>query len=104
MLVDAADDWIVEGIQPNDVVVTADIPLAQRCLENGAAALVPKRKSFTEENVGDAVATRDLPAELRSAGTQTSGPALLVKKDRSRFLQELDRVIRAHQRSAASRP
>ena len=96
---DAADDWIVEHIQPHDVVITADIPLAQRCLENGAAALGPKGKSFTEENIGDAVATRDLLAELRSAGTQTGGPSPLRKQDRSRFLQELDKVIRAQQRA-----
>ena len=96
---DAADDWIVEHVVPHDIVITADIPLAQRCLENGAAALGPKGKSFTEENIGDAVATRDLLAELRSAGTQTGGPSPLRKQDRSRFLQELDKVIRARQRA-----
>ena len=101
---DAADDWIVEHIQPHDIVITADIPLAQRCLEKGAAALGPKGKSFTEDNIGDAVATRDLLAELRSGGTQTGGPSPLRKQDRSRFLQELDNVIRAQQRSAALRP
>ena len=99
---DAADDWIVDHIRPHDIVITADIPLAQRCLENGAAALGPKGKSFTVENIGDAVATRDLLAELRSAGTQTGGPSPLRKQDRSRFLQELDKVIQAQQRFAAS--
>ena len=65
---DAADDWIVEHVQPGDIVVTADILLASRCLKQGAAALGPTGKPFTESNIGSAVATRDLLSELRRTG------------------------------------
>lgn len=95
---DVADDWIVDAVEPNDIVITADIPLAQRCLAEGAAVLGPKGKAFTDENIGDAVAVRDLLTDLRSAGARTGGPAPLQKQDRSRFLQALDQAIRAAQR------
>ncbi|MEM1182701.1 MAG: YaiI/YqxD family protein [Acidobacteriota bacterium] len=95
---DAADDWIVEHVEANDIVVTADIPLAQRCLGAGAAVLGPKGKLFTDDNIGEAVAVRDLLADLRSAGTHAGGPAPLQKQDRSRFLQALDETVRAAQR------
>jgi uncharacterized protein YaiI (UPF0178 family) len=90
---DAADDWIVEHVQPHDIVVTADIPLANRCLKAGASVIGPTGKPFTENNIGDAVATRDLLSELRSAGEITGGPPPINKRDRSRFLQQLDEVI-----------
>jgi uncharacterized protein YaiI (UPF0178 family) len=95
---DAADDWIVEHVGPHDIVVTADIPLASRCLKEGARVLGPTGKPFTEDNIGGAVATRDLLADLRSAGEITGGPPPLQKRDRSRFLQQLDEVIQSIRR------
>ena len=70
---DAADDWIVEHVQPHDIVITADIPLASRCLKEGASVIGPTGKPFTENNIGEAVATRDLLSELRGAGEITGG-------------------------------
>jgi hypothetical protein len=90
---DAADDWIDEHVQTDDIVVTADILLASRCLKKGARVIGTTGKPFTENNIGDAVATRDLLAGLRGAGELTSGPAPLTKRDQSRFLQQLDEVI-----------
>ncbi|OQX95693.1 hypothetical protein B6I21_04125 [candidate division KSB1 bacterium 4572_119] len=95
---DAADDWIVEHVQPDDIVVTADIPLASRCLKAGARVIGPTGKLFTENNIGPAVATRDLMYELRGAGEITGGPPPLRKRDRSRFLQQLDEVIQSIRR------
>lgn len=95
---DAADDWIVEHVEPHDIVVTADIPLASRCLKEGARVIGPTGKPFTENNVGSAVATRDLLSELRDAGVRTGGPRPLKKQDRSRFLQQLDETIRSVRR------
>lgn len=96
---DAADDWIVEQVQPFDIVITADILLASRCLKKDAQAMGPSGKPFTQDNIGQAVATRDLLAELRAAGEITGGPPPLKKRDRSRFLQQLDNVIQSIQRS-----
>ncbi len=90
---DAADDWIVEHVRPHDIVVTADIPLASRCLRQGARVIGPTGKPFTEDNIGQAVATRDLLSILRDAGEITGGPPPLKKRDRSRFLQQLDEMI-----------
>ncbi len=90
---DAADDWIVDHVQPCDIVVTADIPLASRCIKRGARVIGSTGKPFTENNIGDAVATRDLLAELRGAGEITGGPPPQNKRDRSRFLHQLDEVI-----------
>ncbi len=98
---DAADDWIVEHVQPHDIVVTADIPLASRCLKKGARVIGPTGKTFTENNIGQAVATRDLLSELRGAGEITGGPPPLKKRDRSRFLQQLDEVIQSIRRKHA---
>ena len=95
---DAADDWIVEHVQPHDIVVTADIPLASRCVKEGARVIGPTGKPFTEDNIGQAVATRDLLSELRDAGEITGGPPPLKKRDRSRFLQQLDEVIQSIRR------
>jgi len=96
---DAADDWIAEHVQAHDIVVTADIPLASRCLEKGARVLGPTGKPFTEDNIGSAVATRELLAGLRAAGEITGGPPPMQKKDRSRFLQQLDNVIQSIRRA-----
>jgi len=95
---DAADDWIVEHVQPHDIVVTADVPLASRCVKEGARVIGPTGKPFTEDNIGQAVATRDLLSELREAGEITGGPPPLKKRDRSRFLQQLDEVIQSIRR------
>jgi uncharacterized protein YaiI (UPF0178 family) len=95
---DAADDWIAEHVQADDIVITADIPLASRCLKGGARVVGPSGKPFTEENIGGAVATRDLLSELRGAGEITGGPPPLKDRDRSRFLQKLDQVIQSIRR------
>ena len=95
---DAADDWIVEHVQPDDIVVTADIPLASRCIREGAHVIGTTGKPFTENNIGSALATRDLLSELRGAGEITGGPPPLEKRDRSRFLQTLDEVIQSIRR------
>jgi uncharacterized protein YaiI (UPF0178 family) len=95
---DAADDWIVEHVQPHDIVVTADILLASRCLKKDARVIGPTGKPFTDNNIGEVVATRDLLAVLRDAGKVTDGPPPLKKRDRSRFLQQLDEVIQAIRR------
>jgi uncharacterized protein YaiI (UPF0178 family) len=95
---DAADDWIVEHVQAHDIVITADIPLASRCLQKGARVIGSTGKPFTEVNIGEAVATRDLLSDLRGAGEITGGPPPLTKRDRSRFLQQLDQVIQSIRR------
>jgi uncharacterized protein len=95
---DAADNWIVEHVHPDDVVITADIPLAGRCLKKGARVLGPTGKPFTGDNIGQAVATRDLLSELRGAGEITGGPPPLKSSDRSRFLQQLDEAIQSIRR------
>jgi uncharacterized protein YaiI (UPF0178 family) len=96
---DAADDWIVEQVQPLDIVITADIPLASRCIKEGARVIGPTGRPFTEDNIGQVVATRDLMSELRGAGEMTGGPPPIVKRDRSRFLQKLDEIIQSIQRT-----
>jgi uncharacterized protein YaiI (UPF0178 family) len=90
---DAADDWIVEHVQADDIVITADIPLASRCLKEGALVIGSTGRPFTERNIGQVVATRDLLAELRGAGEITGGPPPLEQRDRERFLQQLDQMI-----------
>ncbi|NQT69028.1 MAG: YaiI/YqxD family protein [Desulfobacteraceae bacterium] len=95
---DAADDWIVEHVDPHDIVVTADIPLASRCLKEEACVIGPSGKPFTEDNIGHSVATRDLLSELRDAGEIAGGPPPLKKRDRSRFLQQLDEMIQSIRR------
>ena len=95
---DVADDWIVEQVQPDDVVVTTDIPLADRCLKKGARAIRSTGKVYTEDSIGEAVAARDLMTDLRSEGMVTGGPPPLQKCDRSLFLQQLDNVIQAVRR------
>jgi uncharacterized protein YaiI (UPF0178 family) len=92
---DAADDWIVEHVEADDIVVTADIPLASRCIKEGARVIGTTGKPFTENNIGSALATRDLLSELRGAGEITGGPPPIERRDRSRFLQELDQVIQS---------
>ena len=95
---DAADDWIVEHVTPHDIVITADILLASRCLKEGASVIGTTGKPFTEDNIGMAVATRTLMSELRETGEITGGPPPMHKRDRSRFLQQLDDVIQSIRR------
>ncbi len=92
---DVADDWIAEHAGEGDIVITADIPLAARCIRNRARVIGTTGRPFTEDNVGGALATRDILSELRGAGAYTSGPPPFEKRDRSRFLQALDTAIQA---------
>ncbi len=101
---DAADDWIVEHVGVHDIVITADILLAGRCLEAGAQVLGPTGKAFTEDNIGSAIATRELMAGLREAGERTGGPPPIGKRDRSRFLQKLDEIIQSIRRVQQREP
>ncbi len=96
---DAADDWIVDRSGPDDIVITADILLAGRCLQEGARVIGPTGKPFTDENIGAAIATRELLAELRVTGEVAGGPPPMDKRDRSRFLQQLDQEIQSIRRS-----
>ena len=91
----AADDWIVEHVSENDIVITGDIPLASRCLEKDARVLGPSGRIFIKESIGEALASRGLLSHLRDLGTLTGGPAPFAKRDRSRFLQRLDETIQA---------
>jgi uncharacterized protein len=92
---DAADDWIAEHIHDNDITVSADIPLAARCLEKNARVLDPKGRVYTKESIGGALANRELMAYLREMGNMTGGPPPFKKRDRSCFLQSLDGLIQA---------
>jgi len=98
---DAADDWIVEHAGRDDIVVSADIPLASRCLKKGSVVLDQRGGAFTEDNIGAALAGRELSAHLRDLGTLTGGPPPFSARDRSRFLHRLDETIRAIQRRNA---
>lgn len=90
---DVADDWIAERVTPRDVVVTADVPLADRCVKAGAAVLAPNGKSFTASSIGMALATRNLMDQLRGSGEVTGGPRPFSPRDRSEFLGALDRAV-----------
>ena len=89
------DDWITEQSGPGDIVITSDIPLAARCIAKQARVLDPKGRVFTEHDIGETLAMRDLLDGLRQDGTVTGGPAPMSDKDRSRFLSKLDEVINA---------
>ena len=90
---DVADDWIAERVGTGDVVITADIPLADRCLKAGAQALKPNGQPFTPDSIGSALAGRTVGEHLRSIGVATSGPPPFGPADRSRFLQALDQAV-----------
>jgi len=94
----AADDWIVAQVASGDIVITADIPLAARCVRRGARVLNPTGGEWSDANVGQALATRDLLAELRDAGATLGGPPPFQARDRSRFLQSLDQMIQSLKR------
>ncbi len=90
---DAADDYIAQRANEHDIVVTADILLAERCLRNGAFVLSPNGKPFNLDMIGGAIATRAIMADLRGGGDQIGGPPPFSKQDRSRFLSNLDEVL-----------
>ena len=93
---DLADIWIAERIGPGDICVTADVPLAARCIERGGAALAPDGQPFTPANIGTRLATRDLMADLRAADPfRPGGGRPFGNADRSRFLEALERMLRA---------
>lgn len=92
---DAADDWIAEHAAAGDIVITADIPLAARCLEKGARVLGTRGQPFTEDSIGDALASRALLSHLRDLGEVTGGPAPFAKRDRSLFLQRLEEIVQS---------
>ena len=96
---DEADNWIAGRVGRGDIVITADIPLASRCVKAGAAAIAPTGRAFTEDSIGMTLATRNLMDSLRSAGEITSGPKAFSPRDRSSFLSALDQAIRRLQRA-----
>jgi uncharacterized protein len=93
---DVADDRIVELVEPGDLVITADIPLADRVVAKGAYAINPRGELYTEENIKDRLATRDLLTELRSGGEITGGPQTFNQKDRRAFADQVDRFLTRH--------
>ncbi len=95
---DVADDWIAEHAGPGDIVITADIPLAARCLKNGAGVLGPTGKPFTEDGIGMALAMRELKGHLRETGEDRGFNSAFTKRDRSRFLGALEEAIQAMRR------
>jgi hypothetical protein len=104
---DAADDWIADHIGHGDIAITADIPLASRCLKKGARVLGPAGKPFTPDNIGTALATRDLHRHLREVSGGETWHAGFAKQDRSRFLGALENeiaAIRRHARNADGNP
>jgi uncharacterized protein YaiI (UPF0178 family) len=97
---DAADKWIAERAGPGDICITQDTVLAANCLKTGAAALRANGEPFTEANIGQALAMRDLMADRRAANplSAATGPKAFTKADRSRFLNSLERMIQAARR------
>ena len=94
-----ADDWITEQTGPRDIVITADIPLAGRCLAKDSRVLDPKGYPFTDRDIGSALAMRELLDNLRKGGEVTGGPAPMAPKDRSRFLSKLDELVNTVRRA-----
>ena len=90
---DVADDWIAERAATGDIVITADIPLADRCLKSGAQALKSNGQPFTPDSIGSALAGRMEGERLRFIGVATAGPPPFSAADRSRFLQALDQAV-----------
>jgi uncharacterized protein len=97
---DAADDWIVEHAGEGDIVVTSDIPLADRCLKRSAAVIGSTGLPFTASSIGMAMANRELMSNLRAMGEVTGGPKPMSQRDRSRFLSALDEAIQKRRRAA----
>lgn len=90
---DAADDWIADNIKPDDIAITSDIPLADRCIKAGATVMGPQGKPFTTDSIGMALAMRDLNAHLRDTGEIKGGGPAFSNKDRSHFLNTLENAI-----------
>jgi uncharacterized protein len=101
---DAADDRIVELAEADDIVISGDIPLASRCIAKGAHVIGHSGRPFTPDNIGSALASRQILSHLRDLGEITRGPRPFEKKDRSRFLQALDTTIQSIRRRAPSAP
>ena len=95
---DTADDWIVERVTGNDIVITEDIPLASRALEKDAQVVSPRGRVFTNDTIGDDLANRELMSHLRESGVISGGPAPFDKRNRSRFLERLDEAVHAVRR------
>jgi len=95
---DAADDWIAENTTDQDIVITADIPLAGRCLEKNARVISPRGRYYTENDIGEALSNRNLREQLRDMGIMNGGPKPFTKQDRSHFLQRLDPLIQQMKR------
>ena len=95
---DGADDWIAERAGTGDIVITADIPLATRCVDRGARVVTPQGRILTARTIGQVRATRDLMTHLRESGMTTAGPPPFSRKDRSRFLSSLDEAVQAARR------
>ena len=95
---DVADDWIAHHTQAGDIAVTNDIPLAERVLQAGGAAIAPNGKPFTADSIGSAIAQRALMEQLRSTGDILGGPRPFDRNDRSRFLQALDEAVQKARR------
>ena len=96
---DAADDWIAERAGKSDIVITADVPLAGRCVKSGATVIAPNGRPFTEDSMSMTLAVRNLMHDLRSAGEVTGGPRPFTPRDRSAFLSALEEAIRRLQRA-----
>jgi uncharacterized protein YaiI (UPF0178 family) len=90
---DAVDEWIVSQIKPNDLVVSNDVLLAEKCIKKGSLVIDPRGKILDENNIGEAVSMRELLSELRSRGDLKTGPKAMGKKHQSNFLSNLDKVI-----------
>ncbi len=96
---DVADDWIAERVTAVDICITSDIPLASRCLAKNARAVSPNGKIWTQDNIGNALAGREIGRYLRETGLNTGGPPPLTRQDRSRFLSALDTLVQAAQKA-----
>ena len=96
---DRADDWIASRIGPGDIAVTADVPLADRCIKRGARAIAPDGRPFTPDSIGSTLATRNLMTALRETGEIKGGGRPFTKQDRARFLGALDHAIQAIRRT-----
>ena len=97
---DAADDWIADNARSSDVIITADVPLASRCIQAGARVLGTNGEPFSEDSIGNALAIRDLKADLREAGVATRGPRPISARERSRFSSKLDAMVQQAMRSS----
>ena len=95
---DVADDWIAEHVAPEDIVITADIPLAARVVEKGATGINPRGEVYTEDNVRSRLSVRDFMHELRESGIETGGAPPFGPKDKQRFANSLDRSLTARRR------